>query len=758
VKASSARLAVVALLAAACSSGAPNVGARFNAPAAVVPFVGQLAKHPQPAHYLAVASSGGDELIVIDPSDDQPVLGPGGVFPLSIPTDPRPLLLAAAQLGDRGPEDEPAKADLLVAVSAGSLVLQVVNTWQQGANRVEPAASVPLDGVLGADAQILSLAALTMPGGSPRARVLVGATGGSLAVVDFERDPKDDVAIVPVPGATARVDVGFDAVDLAVEPNGARAFAATPDPIGGASGPHGIAQFDASAAATDMAGTIKPLDAKAPTLAVAAESVRERTSTSADQFEDAALRVYAALDPRVCGPGGPIACGIATLVPSDGTNPGGLAPDPAAGQAGSTPAMPFRAPIPVPGTPVKIAVALPPASGSARTAIGGVPAMNVAAVGGTITTTAVAAVTSSDGRVYVLDVARFAPVNDTVQAGSATPTSVTQAVATVPSAALASGLTTEIALANDTPLTVTPGFTGTNDWAITWQGPLPQLASRTGIVVTQGGVAHVAVQTFKGGDAKDAASWVVGAEAAAPELGVHVGDIVQLACTNGADEAAVADFVEKGTAAATAGPVAFPGGALKLAAPPTACVPAEGQTLSVTVTVRAAGLVLTRGTGGNPRLEHLGRPKIGEVFSFQWQSEDVPPGASRDVREALALARAARRVFYPRETLATGPVVAFKVGLLDTTTGTPASDTSKLARDAQVTFSTQSGLSSMFRRPQAGGGVLPRGMAVVDKTLFGKARFPGHENDAIRIYTVYTDNEVISFSPAETSVGVRSIR
>jgi hypothetical protein len=498
-------------------------------------------------------------------------------------------------------------------------------------------------------------------------------------------------------------------------------------------------------------------------------------------------------------------------VPSGGPEPAGLAPDPAASPdvaRGSTPAMDFRAPMPVPGEPAAIAIALPPASGAARITNDplnpGVPLSVVSTATGSVNTSAVAAVSSSDGHVYLLDLGRFTPVNDASPVSTATRTAVTQAGLALPAGALAAGFTTEIGLSNDFPVPlpagsapavvsdarlpaffqVTPGFTGSDDWSIAWQGTLPRLAGRAGVVLLAAdGAAYAAVQTPSGGAASTAAGWVLGAEVSAPALGVHAGDIVELACSSPAGgasgatvETTVAQVLTEADAAALRLPVAFPGGALKLASGAAiACPAAPGaQTALVALTVRAAALLLTRGPAGSgARSEYIGRPAIGVPFAHQWQPEGGLSG------EALVVARKARRLFYPADAgcagkdaagnaipvagcyallpwlvdpLAPGPVIAFKVALLETDATRGPPDVSRLARDAQITFTTQSGLSSAFRRPRTGG-VLPHGL-----TVFDRSKFEGHKNDPIRVYATYADDTVISFSPAETASGVRTIR
>jgi hypothetical protein len=192
--------AVVAMAVAACSSGPPSVGARLAEPRAVVAFTGITSKQPGVvAPYLAIASSRNDEVQFIDPADNQPVLGPAVVFPLSVPTEARPLHLAAAALGDRAA----GGADLLAVASNGSLDVQVVETWSPS-SRVVPAASVDLAPFV-TEGEILGLAAMTAPGagpGSPRARLLVAVSGGRLVVVDFTRDAATG-GVVPQTGTVA---------------------------------------------------------------------------------------------------------------------------------------------------------------------------------------------------------------------------------------------------------------------------------------------------------------------------------------------------------------------------------------------------------------------------------------------------------------------------------------------------------------------------------------------------------------------------
>jgi hypothetical protein len=860
VKIVTSALALAALALAACNSGNANVGARFAGPAAIAPFAGNLHKAGGKLRdYLAVASSRADEIVVIDPSDEQPVLGPGAVFPLSIPTDPRPVRLAAATLGDRG---DVGGADLLVVVSSGSLVLQLVNTWNPDAAQVEDVFSspapdgTPRPGAGGsidlstraelAAAEILSVTAFPFPqrdaSGTvtlPRARVVAGLTGGRIAIVDFVRGaPRqgEDAASPPVvptstpdaqgtPVATVTLQtIGVDPLDLAVDPDATRLFAATRDAVGNdASGNplFGVMQVQVL---EDPAATwpTTGLGANAPTLVVAAARVSERNvflatdPDAADTFDPSAglVRVYAALDqdgPNACGPQRLISCGVATLEPRDTPGPAdvALAPDfaslgvapPTGGVTPPVPAMGVRgrAPMQVPGTVTSIAVALPVARGTERVPAGSKngdkPLITVEHAYGPRVTPAVAAVTSTTGNVYLLDLGRGAPVNDVSFALNSLP-GVTTAATT------AAGGTAQLVLRADFPVVpsarqstdaastavdpvtnpavlarlvqVTPGFTGNHDYALTWQGALPGLDTRPAVLAVDAtGAAFVGVQLRKaaGADAS-ASSWVVGAQVAAPELGVRVGDIAVVQCSTGAPEPKIAAILPgdaPGAPQVQAG-VAFPGGALRLDSNPCGAVPGAPPQ-EVTLTVRAPELVLTRGvTGQGAHVEYVGRPPpfdatsitTGVVHALQWQ-----PETSALSPEQLALARLARRVFYSEDNpcsstpagcpntpwfvdpLTPGPVVAFKVAVLDP--AVPPS-TDHLARNAAITFTTVSGYSPAFRRPVTAG-VLPRALAVFDRT-----KFAGHENDPIRLYATYLDDEVLSFSPRDATGVVRSIR
>jgi hypothetical protein len=177
--------------------------------------------------------------------------------------------------------------------------------------------------------------------------------------------------------------------------------------------------------------------------------------------------------------------------------------------------------------------------------------------------------------------------------------------------------------------------------------------------------------------------------------------------------------------------------------------------------VRAAAYVLASLDVG-----YAGRPEIDKPFSLAWTDEDAASLSPEDA----ALARKARRLHYVTEAacitaaaggtvtknrgcytvapgvldpLAPGPVVSFELGL--SAAGTPA-------RDTRIAFTTQTGRSPVSRRPLSAG-VLPQAI-----TSFDPTKFPGRENESVRIYAVYSDDQILVFTPAGTAGDVKSIR
>ncbi len=510
-------LAALALLAGACGKTSSRPAAAFKGISAVAVFHGYFDGHPTELRaYAAVASPLGDELKFVDALDGTAVVGPAPVGPLSLPVLPRPSYLAATSLADQDAGGAAApQADLLVVASASpqplagaapSVVLEVVGTWDP-ITRV--AATVDL-GPVAPDATLLALLATPVPrpatGGGfeatpGRARVVAALTGGRLVTVEFAR------------GAGGRVEqagdpvlqvLGFEPLALAATAAGALIYVASPDPIPGPGGLLGVAELDG--AGTPGAFAVRALDARAPTVAVAALDVREFTGftsdPSLDTFTDtAATRVYAALQPGSCGRDALITCGVAVIDPALG----GLAADPAGLQ-------PFQQPIQVPGTVTSL-------SAVGASLVATEPGLLVISPGtGQRYTSGLLVAGSTTGQAYLLDPSHFAVPSDTDLLRFSARTRVSGFVSSRP--VQADGrpypkewmnlgvwdertadlpdpnvfVGTELATAAGV-VKVTPGFTNTETWTIIWQDILPGLGGRRAQVHGDGaGLTWVALQ------------------------------------------------------------------------------------------------------------------------------------------------------------------------------------------------------------------------------------------------------------------------
>jgi len=461
------RICALALVATACSSQTIGQAFDLKTPVALVPFNGYTRYDPKLHPYVAVASMQGDELRVFDPLENRAASSPGFSFALSVPTDPRPVLLASASLNDVDAQGQPG-ADLLVVASAGEQSLQVVDTWEDagpsvGMMRVDMVQD--LSSVADPGTQIVAMIGLPsfQPGTTTiapgRARIVVafsrpaGAPAARLVTVEFQRGA--DGKGIDRGNVTLRsVALGFEAVSLSrVEENKTLfdpqlaqpapvapryphlVFAATPDIVTGTDGrsARGVAQLDVSAS-DPATWTIKAVDARAPTRLVAAAVLGERIAdepmrtagfTQTRTFTAPALRVYADLDPAGCGPTQVIACGIATLDPL--ANPPGLAAEiVAVGSSGPVfvPNQTYRAPMFLPGVSLAMAVAMPQANpGAERCDPGysscsgfqtdyGAPLMRLSPFSGQQWTTGSVVVASSTNSSYVLDLGGSAAPDD----------------------------------------------------------------------------------------------------------------------------------------------------------------------------------------------------------------------------------------------------------------------------------------------------------------------------------------------------------
>ncbi|HEX7488797.1 MAG TPA: hypothetical protein VF341_07815, partial [Anaeromyxobacteraceae bacterium] len=210
---------------------------------------------------------------------------------------------------------------------------------------------------------------------------------------------------------------------------------------------------------------------------------------------------------------------------------------------------------------------------------------------------------------------------------------------------------------------------------------------------------------------------------------------------------------------------------------PCSLTPGPAPT-AATLTVRASGLVLSNDHSG-----YMGRPPLdttgtGPAFTHNWSDETALQG------EKLALARKARRIYYPIDApcpipgaasgtqgaftidcyagfpilvdpLSPGPALRLRAGatLISTAgvaVGTPSDALPE--RGTTLTLVTSSGLSPTFRAPLSGG-ALPSNLAVVDPTGFS-----GHDQEAVRFYVPYADDQVIEFTAAGSASQVTSLR
>lgn len=685
------RRAVLGLLGAAMAAGcgdsqAPAPTASLRQPAAIAAFMGKTISAPGTlAPYFAVANASRNDLALVDAVNDLPVLAPVRLEALRIHLD-RPALLASASLGD-------GLADLLVAVSGGDSVLQLVRTWS-----TENAVVGLVD--LGAD--IVAIAPLPpTPGVQGRARLAVALSDRRFAVVEYERAPIGS----PTPDAIVLRGLTVGALPFqpealaAISPEAAVpgdenvVYAASLEPV--ADAVFGVGAIDLGT--PPAAGGLWPtrgLDARAPTRLVAATRLRERAATyppPADPATDIAPfvgqpeveRVYAVLDESACGIAHRIDCGVAILDPASG-----LLPDPAG-------RMPYLAPIQLAGRPAALAVAAPPFRGPPDAPVGAPYAggppdlpspeyMRLAPASGAVATTAVGAVALDTGAVVFLDLGRWKVANDAaiLTAGtSVTPSSRFRDVpvdAGTPTVQQRLWLKSQAAGPGDPFLgaeqgadgvTVTPGYTRNDTFSVTYQGILPELSQRSAEAGRDDATGQVwlALQT---GDAADGRI-LERVEIAHPRLGVAVGagdagDIVQIdatllpACLARLEAPGRAggsnDRRFEARAAAFLPPtVDHPGGALLLEkeADPdfaacyddlAATIPAGGRRVATRLlaTLRAHGLVMT-----SAALGYAGRPTLGETFALAYPA---PPGDEDALTgEEQVLARKARPHYHVSE-------------------------------------------------------------------------------------------------------------
>lgn len=621
--------------------------------------------------YLVVANAARNDLTLVDAETDRAVASPIRLRSLVLPVGNRPSLLAAAPLGDDGTPGDPTtgKPDLLVAVSGGDSVLQVIETWN-ASNKVhdDPLEAPALAVDLGSD--VLALAAVPSDAGTARiAAVLAGtaaAPAGRIAIVEWRRVASSEAGAIELAGTTS-ADLGFTPLAIAAMPDDpavagvqTELYVATLDPIGGV---FGVAQI---AADLSNAGGPTVLGARGPTRLVAAARLKEMNPGSAANGPAAfpadpappVPRVYAVLDESGCGPSKPIDCGVVTL-------------DPALAGAQSIPVddqfMPYRAPMRVIGRPLTIAVsgptAKPPVDAAGPLADYTAPYMRLHMGPVPRSTTAVAAVASDDGNVYFLDLGRFESTTGVpvVSSKSVSSFPITGSPFTRPCDDanaeeckprrlwVKNGAEFAVdATALPAAVTLTPGFSRDQRWTLTYQGELSPDLARRGAEAGESspGTPWLALQV---GDGPAGGTRILNEVVRLwdPAFGIRTGDVVVLkaravggAC-EGTAPASTADTANEFEVEVAADPLpptaAYPGGAVALRAhvstdPVTATATAKtaawatcfteltqkasGANLvtGLIATFRAGGYVLVGGVlpniAGSVAVGYVGRPTM----------------------------------------------------------------------------------------------------------------------------------------------------
>ncbi|HYG66752.1 MAG TPA: hypothetical protein VD838_03805, partial [Anaeromyxobacteraceae bacterium] len=434
-----------------------------------------------------------------------------------------------------------------------------------------------------------------VPAVAGAARFLVAMNAGRLAVIRAERQGDGSVQL-RLEGTLALGGAApFDVVSLAASPDGRHVYAASQDLVTGSDGIAfmGVAEID-TLGDDPAAWTVRAIDARAGTYGVAAARVVERSLDDADVFDydelvnGGRLLVYALPDRSTCGPTRSIDCGILTLDPETGR----IAEDPVG-------EMPYRAPMTLPVLPIAITTwdRVPEAKAAADVIAhpgntqAGLPAVTAPGIRyapgtGSRVTSALALVTGADGLAYSVDLGRWGPGSDQSLLREPLQTRVYDvSVVTDPRVAPQIGMWREAGEPTEedpTPepelqvtaatlggaMLVTPGYTPDDRWTLGWQYPLSGLEGRRAELVRDETLGLVlAMHTRE--SANGAVAWrdVVGLYS--PQLGVHVGDVVEIGLN-------VSDALPEACEAAGEGRVArilppdperWPGGALVLSPP-----------------------------------------------------------------------------------------------------------------------------------------------------------------------------------------------
>jgi hypothetical protein len=679
------------MLTAACGSTTTRPLIGLSEPTAVAVFTGITPKDAELHPYLAVANGGRDDLTLVDAVDGEPVLAPVLVRALAVPTVSRPYHLVGAPLAD-------GQADLLAVVGAGSSEVQVVDTWS-GNVQVQFTVDV---GTLASGAEVLSAVAASVPaldGGewkatAGRVRLVLGLTGGRLAVLEFRREG----AGIALDDAWVQA-VGFDAIALAARawPTTERpaeatdvryVWAATRDDVPAGSGAYGVVELDSSAPPEAWPLSLLPAGGPTRLIATAHLAERARDDTNIPLSTVAVDRVYAALDRSGCGGQSAIACGIVIIDPSPPVR--GILPDPLG-------ELPYHPPIQLPAEVVVMATAVVPVVPPKDASPG---RMQLLPGTGTRDATGVLAAAAANGRVYTVDIGRRTTLNNTtlirpVDGGAQTRTRVdsflqlqlpnsTQVILAVWCDDSVLGGPCEPTLdpvKSFRAVKVTPGYTADDVIDVGYQAILPGLALRQAETGETAGEPWIAFQTRR----DPGPGFTGAARLYDPELGVQAGDIVQIYPSEGTICGREATDVNPGfddsllVEAKVAGfalpdPDRHPGGALlldgaELPAEQAACLAslvAAGET-RIRGRVRAGGFVTlgrVLGYGGRPAIvSPPGDPDLRIQVDLRYADERAPeqacplvpwpadPGAvtclgeCRERCERRVLARKSRRYY-----------------------------------------------------------------------------------------------------------------
>ena len=242
---------------------------------------------------------------------------------LTIPTEPRPTLIAAGRLDDldaaaaaAGTNTIVARPDLLVVAPRGlvarptqvgqfAAAIQLVVTWET-AMRAEPAIDL---GDMAPDATITALAVIPVakPDGLGRwvrdfgkARVVIGLSDGGLLTMDASRIAGGEAIQLSLP---VRQDLGFIPLDLApsqFDPaqsnDGLKLYVATTDPIPGPGGVLGVAELDVTG--TPGAFPVRAISARVGTTRVTAVNVAPFVANTDPRSIQSPTSTCSALRPR----------------------------------------------------------------------------------------------------------------------------------------------------------------------------------------------------------------------------------------------------------------------------------------------------------------------------------------------------------------------------------------------------------------------------------------------------------------------------